>query len=483
MRARTKVALPRLALGALAITLLVSCSLAPPYERPPAPIPDEWKDGEKLPASSARGGSQLDWQSFVVDQTLRDLIDLALENNRDLRQTLLNVEAARAQYRISRSERLPSMGLDAASTRQRVGDAPVESSHTVGVGFTAFELDVFGRVRNLSQAAQQDYLTTERAGHTARISLVAEVIQAYLTRDGAQQRRAIAAQVLQARETSLALMAQLRSHGFASELDYHEAVGLRDQGRVELQRIDRELRQSSNALALLMGVIDADERLPKTYNGNVVLVQDIAPGMPSTLLMRRPDIRGAEHQLKARNASIGAARAAFFPRISLTGSVGSSSQELSDLFGAGTRSWSFSPQISLPLFNYGANRANLDLAHVRKDIAVAAYERSIQVAFAEVADALVATDTLKREEQAQADAAHASSQALALSEERYRRGLDGHLRFLDAQRSDFSNQMGLIEVRTQRQIALSSLFRALGGGWQGELTVSNAASTHGRHHR
>jgi multidrug efflux system outer membrane protein len=371
------------------------------------------------------------------------------------------------------------MKLDATSVRQRVAESsPVESSYRVEAGLTAFELDLFGRVRNLSEAALEEYLATQRAGHTARVSLVAEVIQAYLTRDGAQHRYVIGAQVLQARETSLALMAQLRSRGFANELDYQEAVGHRDQVKVDLERTDREFRQSSNALSLLLGVPDANERLPKTYSSNVLLVQEIAPGTPSTLLMRRPDIRAAEHQLKARNASIGAARAAFFPRISLTGSLGRSSTELSDLLGSGTRSWSFSPQISLPIFDGGANRANLDLAHVRKDIAIAAYEHSIQVAFREVSDALADTDTLEREEASRADVVRASGKALGLSEARYRSGLDDHLRFLEAQRNDFVSQMALIEVQSQRQIALSNLFRALGGGWRGDLSSREALSAH-----
>lgn len=479
MRARLKAAHSKLGFGALSAALLIAgCSMAPAYERPPAPVPEEWTDGTTR-TPTAELVPHLDWQAFVVDQTLRNLIDLALANNRDLRQTLLNVEAARAQYRIQRADRLPNVQLEATGVRQRVAESsPVESSYRVGAGLTAFELDLFGRVRNLSEAALEEYLATERAGHTARVSLVAEVIQAYLTRDGAQHRYVIGAQVLQARETSLALMAQLRSRGFANELDYQEAVGLRDQVKVDLERIDREFRQSSNALSLLLGVPDVNERLPKTYSTNVLLVQEIAPGTPSTLLMRRPDIRAAEHRLKARNASIGAARAAFFPRISLTGSLGRSSTELSDLFGSGTRSWSFSPQISLPIFDGGASRANLDLAHVRKDIAIAAYEHSIQAAFREVSDALAATDTLEREEASQADVVGASDKALGLSEARYRSGLDDHLRFLEAQRNDFASRMALIEVQTQRQIALSNLFRALGGGWWGDLSSREALSAH-----
>ena len=467
MRACIQVIQPRL-VGALVSSLLVGCSLAPSYERPPAPVPEMWTDGTQGQASSDTA-PRLDWQSFVEDQSLRHLIELALANNRDLRQTLLNVEAARAQYRIQGVDRLPHVSLDATATRQRAGESSaVEGSYQVGIGLAAFELDLFGRMRNLSEASLEEYLATERAAHSTEITLVAEVIQAFLTRDGAQHRYAIATQTLEARETSLTLLSQLRSRGFINELDYLEAAGLRDQVKADRERIDREFRQSSNALSLLVGVSNASELLPKIYSDRLLLVQEIAPGKPSTLLMRRPDIRAAEHQLKARNASIGAARAAFFPRISLTGSLGSSSPELSDLFGSGTRSWSFTPQIILPIFSGGANRANLDLAHVREDIAVAAYEYSIQVAFRDVSDALAATDTLRREEIALAEAAVASGNAMLLSEARYRGGLDDHLRFLDAQRADYSNRISLIEVHTQRQLALSALFRALGGGWSGE---------------
>ncbi|MBN6150307.1 efflux transporter outer membrane subunit [Xanthomonas sp. AmX2] len=461
----------RSALGALAVALMAAgCSLAPAYTRPQAPIPEQWTDGTAGQAPGA--AAELDWQAFVVDPALRELVGLALANNRDLRQTLLNVQAARAEYRVQRAERLPALQIDATGERQRApGTAGVESSYEASLGLAAFELDLFGRVRNLSAAALDDYLGTERAAHSARVSLVAEVIQAYLTRDGAQQRYLLGSDIRQARETSLRLMGQLREQGLANELDYQQAVGLLQQVEVDLERIDREYRQASNALSLLLGVPDAGARLPTVPVSGTLLVQQIAPGTPSALLMRRPDIRAAEHRLKARNASIGAARAAFFPRISLTGAFGRGSSELSDLFGSGQRSWSFSPQISLPIFDAGGNRSNLDLAQVRKDVAVAAYEQSIQVAFREVSDALAATDTLGREEAAQRAMAQATAHALRLSAARYRSGVDDHLRLLDAQRSDFASQMAVVEVRTQRQIALSTLFRALGGGWRGDLSA------------
>lgn len=471
------------ALGALATAMLLAgCSLAPTYQQPEAPIPAQWTDGTRAPqddatsTSAASAAATLDWQAFVTDETLRALIELALTNNRGLRQTLLDVEAARALYRVQRADRLPDIGIEGSGVRQRVpedlrapGTSTVQSSYQASVGLAAFELDLFGRVRNLSEAALQEYLATEEATRSAQISLVAEVIQAYLTRDGAQHRYRLATRTLQARETSLELIAQRLRLGAATELDYQEALGLTQQVRVELERIDREFRQASNALALLVGVTDVRSQLPTYPSMSTLLVQELAPGTPSELLALRPDIRAAEHRLQGRNASIGAARAAFFPRISLTGLLGSSSTELSNLFESGQRTWSFAPQITLPIFDGGRNSANLDLAEIRKDMALATYEQAVQAAFREVSDALAAIDTLRREEAAQRALVQSGAKALRLSEARYRSGADDYLRYLDAQRNDFASRMALAQVETQRQIALATLFRTLGGGWRGAV--------------
>ena len=458
------------AVSLLSVSLVLGgCSLAPDYERPAAPMAAQWKQ----PAVSAHSAAAtLDWPLFVTDAALRSLVELALTNNRDLRQSLLNVEAARALYRIQRADQLPGVGLQGGSARQRLpadlsgsGRAGVQGSYQVGLGVTAFELDLFGRVRNLSQAALEDYLATEEAAHAARISLVAEVIAAYLTRQGAEQRLLLTSETLATREVSLRLAAERRRAGTATALDYQEALGLTEQSRAEQARIDREFRQADNALTLLIGVSDLSPHLPQRSDQRLLLVQELAAGTPSDLLIHRPDILAAEHRLRARSADIGAARAAFFPQISLTGLFGTASADLSDLFRSGQRTWSFVPQLTLPIFNAGRNRANLDLATVRRDIAVADYEKAIQTAFREVSDALAATDTLRREEAARQTLAAASSEALRLAEARWRAGVDSHLRYLDAQRSDFANQALLIEIRTQRQIALATLFKTLGGGW------------------
>ena len=458
----------RPALLTLAVAL-GGCSLAPHYERPEAPVAADWQVAD---ANGTRAQA-LDWQTFIVDADLRRAVDTALNNNRSLRQALLDIEAARAQYRIQRADRLPSLNANATGNRQRLpadqsqtGRSEVTSVYQVGLGLAEYEVDLFGRVRNLSESALETYLATEEATRATQISLIAEVIQAYLTRDGSLRRKALVEQTLDSRLASLELVSRRREVGAATALDYQEAVGLAEQARAERESTERQLRQADNALALLLGTPDTGQLLPSTPRDELMVLQDIAPGTSSELIERRPDILASEHRLKARNADIGAARAAFFPRITLTGSVGSSSTELSGLFEGGSRAWSFAPTLSLPIFAGGRNRANLDLAEVRQDAAVADYEGTIQTAFREVADALAATDTLRREEAARRALAESSRAAEALAEARYRGGVDDHLRYLDAQRSSFNDQTTLIQISTERQLALADLFRALGGGWQ-----------------
>jgi multidrug efflux system outer membrane protein len=452
--------------------LLGGCSLAPTYERPVAPVADNWA-GESMKQGSPI--NQLVWQTFIVDPDLRRLVVIALENNRSLRQTLLDIEQARAQYRIQRADRVPGLNANAAGNRQRLpadlandGRAGVASNYQVGLSLPEYELDLFGRVKSLSDSALQEYLATEEAARAAQIALIAEVSQAYLVHDGAQRRLDLTQQTLISREYSFVLISQRRSNGTATALDYQEALGLVEQSRAEQESNLRQKQQAFNALVLLLGTKDAAKSIPERLQKEPMLVQDIAPDTTSTLIERRPDILAAEHRLQARNADIGAARAAFFPRISLTGSFGTSSAQMSGLFDGGSRSWSFVPNLSLPLFDAGRNRAGLSLAEARKDSAVAAYEGTIQTAFREVADALAATDTLRREEAARRALANTSSETLKLAKARYEGGIDSHLRYLDAQRANFVNETAFIEVSTQRQIALVDLFRSLGGGWSSQ---------------
>lgn len=449
---------------------LGGCSLVPSYQRPEAPIAEHWR-ADANPQAVA--GHALDWQAFIVDPQLRRLVGIALANNRSLRQSLLDIEQARAQYRIQRADRVPNLAGTATGTRQRVpadlsnGISTQVSSYQVGLTLPEYELDLFGRVKSLSEAAVEQYLATEAAARAAQVAMIAEVSQAYLTYAGAQQRLELVQRTLASREQSLSLTSQRRAAGTATALDYQEALGLVEQSRAELEVTLREQKQAFNALVLLLGTPDAASTIPAEPREQLRLLQDVAPGAPSELLEHRPDILAAEHRLKARNADIGAARAAFFPRISLTGTYGSSSEQLSGLFQGGSRSWSFVPTLSLPIFDAGRNRANLDLAEVRRDSAVAEYEGSIQTAFREVADALAARDTLQREESARRALAATSTEALKLARARYEGGVDDHLRYLDAQRSSFVNELAVIETATQRQIALVSLFRSLGGGWAG----------------
>jgi multidrug efflux system outer membrane protein len=477
MPKRTLITFIRSSLVALgSAAWLAGCSLAPSFSTPEAPIASDW--GSEIPAAEPGAAGEpssvsLNWRTFVIDERLHDLIETALANNRDLRQALLNVEAARAQYGIQRSDRLPTLQVEGSGQRERVpgdlsasGRSTTQSRYQAGVGLATYELDVFGRVKNLSEAAMQEFLATEEVARSARISLISDIIRTYVIRNGAIERKRLSEQVLETREASLQLMADRLKLGAATELDYQEALGLVEQARVDLERVEREIRQTTNALTLLVGVPDVRPQLFAKRPSDRGIVQDLAPGAPSELLEHRPDIRAAEHRLRGRNANIGAARAAFFPRFSLTGSFGSASAELSDLFGSGQESWSFAPRLTLPIFDGGRNEANLDLANVRKDLAVAEYEKVIQSAFREVSDALAAKETLQRETAARQSLVKTSEMQLQLSRARYENGADDYSRYLDAQRQSFSNQSALVQAQTERQLALADLFRALGGGWQ-----------------
>lgn len=474
--------LTRLAALALAVS---ACSLAPEYQRPEATIPDSWDKaegdlmaddidavGNSGQTESAQEADISYWRDFIRDDDLAATITLALEHNHNLRQALLNVEAARAMYGIQHSESMPGIDARASGTRQRLpsdlrpqGTPAVQSQYEMSLGVANYELDLFGRVRSLSEAAMQEYLAEEERARAAELSLITEVTRLYIVRNSALQQRELARQTLAARQDSLQLTEQRLQAGAATDLDYQEALGLVQQVHVDLQRIERDVQQATHALVLVVGVPDIKRRLPDKPVRGYLLTQAVSPGLPSDLLVRRPDIRAAERQLMSRNARIGAARAAFFPGISLSGRAGNASAELSDLFDSGQGAWSFMPVISLTLFSGGRNQANLDLAEVRKLMAVQSYEYSIQAAFAEVQDALTASATLQQEEAARRLLLDTYAESLRLSELRYNAGMDDHLRYLEAQRSEFSARMGLVNAETERQLALVSLFASLGGSW------------------
>lgn len=455
---------------ATAVALAVSaCTLAPTYERPDAPVASTWVQ----PSSAAPTGdvaSNLEWQAFVLDPELRRLIEVGLSNNRDLRRTLLDVDAARATYRVERSRLLPEISAQGQGTRQRMpadvsstGQDGIQTQYQAGGALSSFELDLFGRVRSMSQSALQEYLATEEAGRAARNLLIDNIARAYLSYHAAADKMEIVEDVLASRRSALELVQLRAGQGLASDIEANEAIGLAAQAEVELRRATREREQSRNALHLLVGTRDitiADQR--SSYTGTFA---ELAPGLPSEMIQRRPDIIAAEHKLRARNADIGAARAAFFPSITLTGMFGSASPELSGLFDSGTRAWSFAPQVNIPLFAGGRNKANLDLSKVRKEQAVASYEHTIQAAFFEVADSLVAIESLRGQEQAQQRLATSSETSAGLAKQRYDAGVDGQLVYLDAERRSLSDKLELLDVHLQVELARSMLFRTLGGGW------------------
>lgn len=461
----------KLATAVLLVFGLGACSMAPTYQQPAAPIPTAW--AKDAPAS-AEAAHPLGLEALVRDPALREMVETAIAHNRDLRKAILNVEAARAQYGVQRADRLPTVEAQAAGTRQQTpanlsqtGAATTTSVYQAGVGMTSFELDLFGRVRNLSESALQEYLATAQNAQAVRISLAAEVMQTYILRRSAHARWAITDRTLQAREASLELIAHRHSAGAASALELEDARGLVEQARADLEQVQREQQQADNALRLLLGSSQLDLQPPAAGTPTFAL-SELGAGAPSDLLHTRPDVMAAEALLKARNADIGAARAAFFPRVSLTAFLGFSSPELSELFQGSQRSWSFAPQLSVPIFDAGRNRANLELATVRKDIAVAHYEGTIQTAFKEVADALAANDTLRREVRHRKALFESSQRTLTLSQARYQGGLDSNLRYLDAQRSVLANEIALVHIAAQQETAIVALFKALGGRWYGD---------------
>ena len=415
-------------------------------------------------ASDAPAVADIGWRDFFVDPKLEELVARALDHNRDLRVAVLNVERARAQYRIQRADRVPSLGATATLTRSG-GDAPVSESYSAGIGIAEFELDLFGRVRNLSQAALQDYFATEEARRSAQLSLIAEVANVYLTLAADQELQRIAQATLQTHEASYALTGKRHELGAVSALDLHQARTEVEAARSDAARFAGQVAQDTNALTLLVGATVEPGLLPTGVDDTVTGLSALPAGLPSEVLLRRPAVLGAAHRLRAANANIGAARAAFFPSISLTGNVGSTSPELSGLFGGGNKGWSFIPQINLPIFQGGRLRANLGIATADRDIALAQYEKSIQSGFREVADALALTATLAAQRQAQEALVDAATRAEALARARYEAGRDSHLVRLDAQRTLYAAQQGLVATRRAEQSNRVTLYKVLGGGW------------------
>ena len=475
MRAPLAAAMPRLRpfsrnMAACAVLTLAGCmSLAPSYERPAAPVPAAWPI---VADSDAPATAPIDWQQFFADARLRSVIDLALANNRDLRVATLNIERARAIYQIQRSELLPDIAATGSGNNQRLpadlsrtGAATTSRSVSATVGIAAYEIDLFGRVRSLNEQALQQFFATEEARRAAQISLVAEIAGAWLALATDLERLQLAQQTLQSQQRSYGLVKRSGELGVASLLDLRQAQVTLETARGDVARITSQVAQDRNALALLAGApVPAALEPAAPLPAGVAQVAELPAGVPSEVLVRRPDILAAERQLQAANANIGAARAAFFPRITLTGSIGTASTQLDGLFAGGSRTWSFLPQITLPLFTGGATRANLQASRIEREIAVARYEKSIQAAFREVADALAQRATLAEQFAAQQALVEALTDAQRLAQARFDRGVDSYLQVLDAQRALYAAQQGLVTLRLARDANLVTVYKALGGG-------------------
>jgi multidrug efflux system outer membrane protein len=446
--------------------------MAPKYTRPNAPVPAKWPTGaaykETKSATSAPAAAELPWREFFTDERLQKIIGIALDNNRDLRVAALNVERARALYGISRAELLPSVSAVGMMSKQLVpadlsttGSAITATQYSVNLGISSWEIDFFGRIRSLKDQALEEYLATDQARRSAQISLVSTVAQAYLALTADWEALKLVASTLETQEASYKLIRKRQDVGLASELDLRRAQSQLDTARVDVARYTQLVAQDENALNLLVGSPMPQELLPADLV-SVSPPKEVSPGLSSEVLLRRPDVLAAEHQLKAANANIGAARAAFFPRISLTTAIGTASADLSGLFKFGQGTWLFAPQIIMPIFDARTWSA-YDVTKVEREISVAQYEKVIQTAFREVADALAVRGTVNQQIAAQQSLVDAVAETYRLSNARYTKGIDSYLSVLDAQRSLYGAQQGLIVLRLARLVNTVALYKVLGG--------------------
>jgi multidrug efflux system outer membrane protein len=472
------------------LSLLAACTMEPRYRQPQLPVPDSWPipattsaaaaEPEAAPAAAAPAAEQattlavrdIGWRDFFVDQRLQSLIAAALINNRDLRVAVLNIEKARAQYRIQRGALLPSIDGTANWTRQKLPPALTFGTESLtynifqaGVGISNYEVDLFGRVRSLTHAALEQYLAQEEARRSAQLSLIAEVANAYLTLASDRDLQHLAQQTLESQEHSYELSSRSHDAGSTSGLDLAQAQTTVEQARADAARYEGNVAQDIDALTLLVGAPLDPAWLPEAFDAKTMGLQALPAGLPSDVLLRRPDVLEAEHAVRSANGNIGAARAAFFPTVSLTTNIGSASEQLSHLFQSGTGTWTFTPAVSVPIFHGGAVIGGLQVAKADQKIAIAQYEKAIQTSFREVADALALTATLNRQRAAQEALVSATGRAYDLSQQRYKAGRDSFLDVLVSQRSDYSAQQALIAVRLAEQTNRVNLYGELGGGW------------------
>ena len=458
-------------LSALACALaLGGCmSFIPAYERPAAPVAAAYAPELMPVGAGGTAAADIEWQRYFTDPRLKRLIEVALQNNRDLRVAVLNIEQARAAYQVKRADELPTLGGGVTAQRQPGAKGSLVNTYAVGLQVTGYELDLFGRVRSLSQATLSQYLATEEARKTVQIALVAAVANAYIGLLADDETLRVTRDALATRENSFKLTKLKFDHGVSSELDFRQAEQLLAGARATLAQLQRQRLQDENALVLLLGQsLPAD--LPADLPAALAMTAqqagaDLPAGLPSELLTRRPDVRAAEQQLLAANANIGAARAAFFPRIALTANAGTASGELSGLFKSGSFALTGTATLLQPIFDAGRNQANLDVAKVNKEIAIAQYEKAIQSAFREVADSLAGRTTLGEQLRALTAQTNAAQAAFKLADLRYRNGASGYLEVLDAQRALFAAQLATVQVQTLQVQNGVTLYKVLGGGW------------------
>ncbi|WP_298444103.1 efflux transporter outer membrane subunit [uncultured Ferrimonas sp.] len=463
-----------------ALTLSGCINLAPDYQRPAAPIPAQWPQAadngeEGEPAASSGSQAELDWRQFVLSPQLQQLIELGLQHNRDLRIAAHTLRRSQAQYGVQRAQQFPNVDANVGAQQQRLpeavsagGPASISRQYSANLGLLSYELDFFGRISNLEQQALFSYLASEQGRRNTEITVINQIASRYLSLAANHALVALAQETLDSQQDSLRLTQQSFDNGVVSGLDVAQAQVTVATAQVDLARFKSSLAQDRNALAVLVGTGIRDDLLPSAAQS--VSSSWLAPlqvGLPSSLLRLRPDVVQAEYQLMGNNANIGAARAAYFPSISLTATAGVLSSELDDLFSGDARSWNFSPSLSVPIFHWGELDANVAIAKANSDIALATYEQTIQNAFREVADSLAARRYLAQQYQAQQALVAATGESFQLSELRFRQGVDSFYNVLDSQRSYFSAQQQLISLDLSQQTNLLTLFRALGGGWRG----------------
>ncbi len=466
------------------LALLGGCSLMPDYERPTAAIPSAWPDSVR--PDGVRNAAAIGWQQYFPDPRLQALIFVALENNRDLRIATARIAEARAQYGIQFADRLPNLNLSGTrnasltpASASVTGTALQSQRYDVAVSLVSFELDFWGRVSSLNAAARNSFLATEAAQRAFGLSLIADVANAYLSLLELSERTQLTAATVKARGETRDMLLRRRELGISGELEFLQAEGAYQAVLAERANLERQLAAAENLLDLLLGqAVAGIKDLPE---GRDLAGQDIRPdliaGLPSEVLLQRPDVLAAEHRLIAANANIGAARAAFLPRITLTGSGGTASRTLTGLFDAGSGAWNFLPSISMPLFDAGRTSANVDITQARKIIAVAEYEKTIQQAFREVADLLNARDRIAEQLAAQSANAQAQNRRLKLVEARYQAGIANQLEVLDAQREAFAAEQGATQVRRLSLGVATQLYKALAGEFStAEQTANQEAA-------